>query len=336
MNDPVGEAKAGIEIGLAMLAEEKLLEAHEYFAIAGRAAEKTGGRAVLEQVRSATFESIALFIYGNYTAALQFAELFYRTAEENGIRQYQLFLSFLTGRIYFELGFYETAELKFSAGRALAQTYDMPDAVRVLSSWHARAVLYGGEADSCAELLEKLDESPEVLFFRAEAYAELGQRDKALEMSERALVYQERERKILPGEYFPWDNGFESVENRAFRRQKGNEVLFRLIRALRSYLRARTVEGYETAVNELYSLTRNDRLSEYDPYNCIYFFYYSEILPRDRDHTRDDRLTVLSKAVKYMQERMSRIEGTADKVAYMNRNIWNARLYRESKANNLV
>lgn len=329
-----GEAAAAIELGLVMLLEEKLLDAREYFYIARHAAERAGER--YAQVRSFACEALAEFIYGDYSRSLQASRSGYALSEQAGLRQYQLYLTLLIGRALFELGLYAEASDRFLSGTATAEGSALTASLPVFEAWHARTLLYRGDAAGCLEALDGTVPTRESLFFTVEALYELGRDRDAVEAADRALSIEIDERSFLPGEYIPWESGFASIENRVFRKRDTSCVLVRLIRALRSYMLGKDPETYQEAISELHSLTRAERLSEFDPYNPIYYFFYADILPRQRDLSIDDRLTVLSKAVKYMQERMSRIDDTLDKARYLTKNIWNTRLYAESKENNLV
>lgn len=332
--DNAGEAAAAIELGLVMLLEEKMLDAREYFYIARHAAEQAGRR--YDQVRSFTCEALAEFIYGDYSRSLQASLSGYALSEQAGLRQYQLYLTLLIGRTLFELGLYEEASERFLSGAATAEDAALTASLPVFEAWYARTLLYRGNAAGCLEALEGTVPTRESVFFTAEALFELGRNRESVEAAERALAIEIDERSFLPGEFVSWESGYASIENRVFRKRDTGSVLVRLIRALRSYILGKQPETYQEAISELHSLTRTERLSEFDPYNPIYYFFYAEILPRQRDHSIDDRLTVLGKAAKYMQERMSRIEDSIDKVRYLTKNVWNGRLYTESKENNLV
>ena len=91
-------------------------------------------------------------------------------------------------------------------------------------------------------------------------------------------------------------------------------------------------------ISEMHRLTREERLPAIDPYYHLYNYLYSAILPDDRDRNRmfEDRLTILGKAVKRMQERLTRNDSYEDKISYQRHNFWNKMLFEDARAHNLL
>ena len=107
------------------------------------------------------------------------------------------------------------------------------------------------------------------------------------------------------------------------------------ILALRGFVLAesgRTEEG----VQELHRLTREIKLSEIDPYNRLYYYLYSMILPESGDLNIEDRNTVLGRAVRDIQQRTSRLDDYAHKTDFLRLNYWNSRLMSRAQSSNLV
>ena len=73
-----------------------------------------------------------------------------------------------------------------------------------------------------------------------------------------------------------------------------------------------------------------------DPYNRLYYFLYSLILPESGPADTEDRLTILGKSVRFMQERSSRIDRYSDKTAFLEKNYWNRQLIEQARLHNLL
>ena len=112
----------------------------------------------------------------------------------------------------------------------------------------------------------------------------------------------------------------------------GHSELARIISAYRAWALAQTGRGDE-AVPIFYGLTRGDEGVHIDPYTGWYNYLYSSVLPTERSA---DRVTVLGKSVKLVQERTSRIDDYRDKMRFLNDNAWNRRLMETARRHNLV
>jgi hypothetical protein len=132
-----------------------------------------------------------------------------------------------------------------------------------------------------------------------------------------------------------WDNGFASVEDLVIADNQGSTELRRLIRSYYAWSLAH-LDRQEEAVPIFYALTRGSEGGSIDPYAGLYNYLYSSVLPNERSGDRDDRITVLGKSVKLIQERTSRIDEYRDKMRFLKRNGWNQQLMREARKHNLV
>jgi len=83
-------------------------------------------------------------------------------------------------------------------------------------------------------------------------------------------------------------------------------------------------------------LSREDRLSEHDPNNYHYYYLHSRVVPHGEGELLVDRLTVLSKALKHVQERATRIDDVKKRQSFLRRNRWNARLIEDAKSLKLM
>lgn len=331
LDDQSGLARANLDFGLVLLAQEDLLGAREYFTIGARAAANAGD--VFESVRAAQLMLVSNYVHGNLSRALEQAEALDEQAATAGMREVQLFVEHARGRIQFELGRYEEAADTFARGRSRARLYAMSRPGAVMERWLARALIHDGRVRRGTAILNDQRVHAESLFFLAEGLLRRGEHAEAIAALTQGLEFGGSE--AFSPESTPWSTGFAALEDRAIGVVAGSRVLEHQMIALRGFVLAesgRVADGIE----EMHRLTRELRLSEIDPYNRIYFYLYSRILPESGELNVEDGTTVLGKAVRFIQQRTSRMDDYAHKTDFLRRNYWNARLMEHAQAHNLV
>lgn len=331
LDDNAGLARANLDFGMLLLAREDVLGAREYFLMASKMAGQCSD--VFEQIRAQILTLTCTFVHGNFSRVLVQAEQLATDSSAAGMRNVDLFSQFVRGRIAFELGRYEEAESIFSGGRSSARFYGFKLPGELFHRWASRSLIYDGRARRGVEILADGPACSESEFFLAEGWLRLADHGKALDALDRARDLG----AARPGvaEAVPWSTGFAALEDRAIGVGDDTGVLNRQILALRAYLLAESGREAE-GVDEMYRATREMRISEVDPFNRIYFYLYSTILPESGELNLEDRGTVLGKAVRYIQERTSRIDEYAHKTDFMRQNFWNAKLMSYAQIHNLV
>jgi len=323
------EREATLELGAVLLAEARLSEAQEYFNLAGSPQTPDPG-----ELRLAALKASALFIQGNLSRAQAEARSGLANAHALKRREWELFLSFLTARLLFELGSYAEAVEGFQAALALEALYPEPAANRVLYAWLARAFAYAGSPELGLRILGGLKQSWEGCLFQAEACFLSRELGKALEYCGQALSLTSSQ-EAYSGERTLWNDGFSDVEGRCLVLAKDGALALRLVQSLQAYLWG--LEGsVERATEQLHAITRSGRIPEVDPYQSLYHYWYASILPDIRQEALDDRLTVLNKALQLLQQRASRIEDSTLRWHYLNNNRWNAGLFAEARRRKLI
>ncbi|MBN1837157.1 MAG: hypothetical protein JW820_14975 [Spirochaetales bacterium] len=330
-DDSAGERAATADLGGVLLAEGKFEEALEYFAIA----EQSPTRSLqVEDVSCKALQGVALLLLGNLSRAQSEVDRGLARARFLKSREWQLFLEFLRSRLLFEFGFYPEAIEGFQHALATEALYDFPAARQVLYGWLGRCHAYLGSTDTALGVLEQGEESWERHLFLAEARMFREEYLRALDHCDRALA-RNKVLDAFPGVRPGWADGFWDVECRCLVLLRENSMSRRLIQSLQAYLWSLEGSG-ERGIEQLYSITRGERLPDADPYQSLYNFYYAASLPDVRKDELDDSLTVLNRALKLLQQRASRIEDSTLRWRYLNNNYWNARLFAEAKRRKLL
>jgi hypothetical protein len=276
-----------------------------------------------------------MFIDGRYTQSLAAIEQGIGRARALYRREIELFLLFLQARIQFQLGAYEECSLSLQSCLCLATLYPMEGSLHVLRAWLGRTLLHQGEIRSGTRLLESLSEqSREVLLFQAEGALFSGSLENASLFIERGLARPTSFRFPSP-EGITWHDGFCSIEGRCFRMSRGDAHLRRTLSGLRAYLQG--LRGFaREGIAELHQLTRGEKAMDEDPLVSWFNFLYQRILPETGADEMDDKLTVLSKSLKSLQARSSRIDAPSERSSYLWRNRWNRMIMEDARERKLL
>lgn len=327
-----GERRAYHLLGLTLLAEGRTSEAIEYFSLSERLSLKAGDG--LGALRSEAFLAVCFFLEGRLTQSLQKAEHAEEAARACGQREQEIFLGFLRVKCLFQLGLYQECCTLLQACLSGATLYSADQAAAVLTAWLARSMLYKGDTACATRTLAALEKGREVLFFLAEAELFSGNLENASLCAERALTAASSS-FFPPPEGVSWRDGFASVEGRCFRLIREDAFLRRGVRALAGCLLG--MRGFtREAVRELHRLTRGEDSTGSDPHAFLHGYFYSLVLPEYASEEGDDKTTILSKSLKALQERASRIEAPAQKSAFLTSNYWNKRIMEDARQRKLI
>jgi tetratricopeptide (TPR) repeat protein len=319
-------------LGLAMLGCGKTREAIEYLDLSERLCVEAGDS--LGALRSTALLGVCQFLEGRLTQCLQTAERGEEAARSMGQREQELFLRFLRARGLFQLGLYGECSLSLQACLCAATLYSAGQAQAVMSAWLGRSILYQGDVACAVKYLEKLDQTREVLFFLAEGALFSENLENASLYGERSLAAKETA-VFPPPEGVSWRDGFCSMEGRCFRLGREDAFLKRNTRALIGCLLG--MRGFSReAIRDLRSLSRGEGSAENDPNAYLNAYLYSLVLPEYASEDEDDKVTILSKSLKGLQERVSRIESPGHKNAFLGLNYWNHRIMDEARLRKLM
>jgi len=324
------EARAYTELGCTMLASGKLKDSIEYFTLSERILSNSS----FDRLKCLGFTGIAYFLYGNLTNALIAVQESNELANELGQREWQLFLLFFEGRILFHLGDYTSAAVIFQRCLTLADLYSFLDAPNVLYSWLARSHIYLGQIADGVRILEGMEAKLESSLFMSEAFYFQKKYNEALSCL--AALTPARDRVFpYPGERIFWRDGFVSIEGRCLFLERDETLLERLSHSFKAYLLA-ILGDRDEASNELLAATRLTKLNDLDFFNSLYLYFYSQTLPEYGEEEAVDRLTVLNKALRFLQERAGRIESVEQRSMFLSKNTWNKILMDEAKMRRLL
>lgn len=325
---------ANVEIGVSMMSLGKTGEAAEYFSLASELLR--GGTRPVHRGNALVLEAAAEFLMGGLDSSLSLLSAAGEIFSTAGLRNLELFTLFFTGRVLFRLGMYQEAAVRFGRALSVIELYGLQEARKTVSAWLARCDIYLFKTKNAERLLESLERDHETGLFLAEARYMAGDADGGRAILEEILSKSDGDEvRLTPGDGVDWKTGFSSLEDRTLSSPERGSVLSHVVRGFRSYLLGRTGRGDEAYV-ELMQLTRDDKLGESDPNNMLYFYFASEVLTDNIEDEEINRLTLLSKALKYLQATASRIADPKLKQAYLWRNYWNARLMREGREKKLV
>ncbi len=325
---------ANMEVGLSMLSLGKTGEAAEYFTMAaelGRDAQRP-----LCRGRALILEAEAEFFMGGLDTALKLLDEAAGILSDAGFRNLELFARFFQGRIFFRLGMYRKAAELFCRGLSHIDLYGIHEARKTVYAWLARSEIFLLNTARAIKTLNALDRDYETgLFFAEACYMDNRPEEGVRVLEECIKVPAVEDFCPAPGEVIRWKNGFSNLEDRVLSSPARGSVLSHLVRGFNSYLLGRT-GGRAEAYIELMQLTRRDKLGELDPNNMLYYFFAADLLTSDEEDEEINRLTLLSKALKYLQGTASRIGDPKLKQAYMWQNYWNAKLMEEGREHKLV
>jgi tetratricopeptide (TPR) repeat protein len=331
--DGHGERACYLWLGATMLAEGRIGEAVEYLGLSQRLCHEAGDDP--GTLWTMAYLADSFFIDGRTTQAMRALDQGLDKARTLYRREVELFLLFLRARTLFQTGAYEACGLCLQSCLCLASLYSIDDALPVLRAWLGRTLLHQGDLASGTRLLESLSrQTREVLFFQAEGALFAGGLENASLYVERALALP-AEARFPPPEGIPWWNGFAGIEGRCFRLSRNDAHLHRILTGLRAYLLG--LRGFRAeAIRELHQLTRGPKAVEEDPNFHWLHYLYSQVLPETGSEEVDDKVTVLSKSLKGLQERSSRIEAPAERSAFLWQNRWNRMIMEEARARKLL
>lgn len=314
--DPAGESSANRALGLYFAGQQEINDAIEYFNNATIIAEQNF--LGFERALGYYYEAMAWFLFGNFSRCLRLLA----KAEEQAIATFRLDWAiqaqFMASRVEFELGRDARAIERCSQAICLCRLAEDPLATSRLEIWLARYLCRSGGLERAAQILSAKANDREALAFGAELARAQGDYPRAMDLIEAAMAMETGAKRFHFDKPF-FNNGFELAEDLVIGRQSGETAFRSYLRWLRSEILS-DLKRPTDALRQLFELTRESVLSDFDPHLHAYYYSYFKTNPdqlRPGQDYQTDKATILSKAFKYLQLRASRIDTAEDKHAYM-------------------
>ena len=149
-------------------------------------------------------------------------------------------------------------------------------------------------------------------------------------------VGQYQQQPVWSDNSISWDSGFNFLEDRCFEGLGNIRISLRLLDAYISLLKFKNNMDIESAVKSINHVTRDSGYLEFDPNNAMYFYFYYLMTEADNEEDSVDKDTLLGRAFKCMQERVSKIDDAVIQSKYMQNSYWNSKIYAEAKENKLI
>ncbi|MGD9938467.1 MAG: tetratricopeptide repeat protein [Clostridia bacterium] len=337
---PKLEARAHRMMGLTALASERYADASDYLSNAQELAETAGDH--YERMMSAYAKAITEFMTGSLVRSTS-------AADQAAVSAGYLFrmdglgaIESLRGRIDLELGDYDKAAERYSRLEALGTKYSLPGVPARARIWQGRALAYAGDFSSAERILEPEAADTEARIFLGEMAILRGRPRDARTWLDRpvrqAFPDEEptpvRQRPFRPSDRFEWSSPFAEIEGRCIDFASGDTPLADLELALTLF--ATGLDERDAGCAEsLHNLTRSRRAAKANPgmgTYCFFCYLLEERLP----DPPVDKVTVLSRAFKVLQQRAGRIENRIQREQYMEKNVWNRRLLEAARTHKFI
>ncbi|MDR2802868.1 MAG: hypothetical protein LBB22_01095 [Treponema sp.] len=308
------------------LSKNDLNSAIDYLSFAIEASERGGNNVELAIV--AYYAAGCHFIFGNISKALRLAKQSAHTANISGMEEWAMRAKFLSGRFYFEAGYYAEAVDIFNDmyERCCGEPYSSQS--QTISAWIYRTELYlNNEKPADREFI-----FGDGLLFEIEAACFSGDYKKTIELSEQ-LLSSLKDDSFLFLEQPDWSSGFAQCELLQISKK---EFWIRMINVWQAMaISMLDSTGSQKALALMQKVIRDKQLGESDPNISFYFFANYKIL-RQANSTEVDRNTAISIAFKRLQRRSSRIDEIEMRRNFLLKQHWNKALFITAKEHKLI
>ena len=331
-SDHSGETRANIALALILLSQRKMQAAVDYFEIAQRIGDQLEDK--ISGLLSGRFMILASYLFGNLSMALRLLDLQISFVEEERNRESQIFLLFLKGRIFFELGRYAESFKVLKEARRQGKAYNMRNQVQVITAWMGRALCFGHSEKLALQILEKQPDSLETAYFKAEACYMGGNAGKGAEILNEAMGRYDRSREFIH-EMNCWEDGFRLIEGHLSDNSFYEDVLYDQALGFYYYLLGKSGRRQD-ALEGLKPLCRMDAAYNQQPFGYYFFFYAQDLMQDDEDQHDEGYLILLSHSFKLLQTRAGRFDNQQMKHSFFRKNYWNNEIVKKAQEMNFI
>ena len=329
-SDHSGETRSNIGLALILLSQRKMQAGIDYFEIASRIGEQLEDK--ISGLYSGRFMVLASYLFGNLSMALRLLDAQLPLVIQERNRETQIFLYFLKGRIFFELGRYSEAFKELKRALQLGKRYSMRQQIRVISAWMGRALCFGHSEKIALDMLEKQPDSLETAYFKAEAYYMGGDPARGASLLEGALDKYDTSREFIH-EMNCWEDGFRLIEGHLSDNSLYEDVLLDQARGFFFFLLGKCGRKQE-ALEGLKPLCRMDTAYNQQPFG-YYFFFYAQDLMQEEEMKDENFMILLSHSFKLLQTRAGRFDNQQMKHSFFRKNYWNNEIVKKAQELNL-
>jgi hypothetical protein len=196
-------------------------------------------------------------------------------------------------------------------------------------------MMYQGYIEASLQLLEHLSETPEHLFFTAEAHLLNRDFESAFAALDTAMEGVGEEDTFIRPIALLYRDGFEPFENVVLKNPENYDVLHQLIRSMRGFVLFRLGREVE-ADGEFQKIFDAEKKVKIDPYRHLYYFFRTLAHENGGESGELTKATFLSKSFQNLQKIAGRITEPSDRRSFLTQNYWNSKLFSMSKEHKLV
>ena len=331
-SDHSGETRANIGLALILLSQRKIQPGMDYFEIATRIGEQLEDK--ISGLYSGRFMVLASYLFGNLSMALRLLEAQLPLVKEERNRETEIFLLFLKGRIFFELGRYSESFKVLKVALQLGKAYNLRPQIRVITAWMGRSLCFGHSEKVALDMLDKQPASLETAYFKAEAHYLGGDPARGVQILEEALGEYDKSREFIH-EMNCWEDGFRLIEGHLSDNSFYEDVLLDQTRGFYFYLLGKTGRKLE-ALEGLKPLCRMDTAYNQQPFGYYFFYYAQDLMQGDEEAKDENYMILLSHSFKLLQTRAGRFDNQQMKHSYFRKNYWNNEIVKKAQEMNFI
>lgn len=336
-----GEYKAFSYLAFLNLAENKISDALMYFSYALDNAEYTRDTSFICE---ALFNiSIAYFLQNNLTQSITFLDKLSNSINEYFEQDWKIPCLFLQGRIYLQIGEFKKAEEVLNIAADFASMY-FTYLESVCRVWAARAMVYNGQRKKAQHIfLDNIDCTEDSILFLLESIVIF--KFTHGDFEDFALDYEgvyNNAKQVFLIDFKNINSGFNIAEDLIWSRLYSMPVGKKMFNALYNYYKYKTHylksdyrDKCKINLLELESFAI-EALYHNDSFSSIYLYLCYDIYLNTYGETSSQTTAYLSKAFKAMQKNVLNISENDIRDKFMQKNFWNAKLFKVAQASKLI
>lgn len=278
--------------------------------------------------------SVMHFLNGNLHSALCALDAASKIAEDGYVRDYEIPLLFMRGRMLFELGDYRKAEACFASAEKIASGLALSGTACLSRVWVGRCIVHQGRYQAGTLLMAECSSTcADALIYLLEAAILSGDEIDLAAFPEKFPVLSVPQDSVLPAV----SGSFSLAEDLCFGASPESAVGERMYRAFRHTVTCQSDTGPagSAALQSLSSVAQTAQ-DEKDPYAALYYYLCYEAGSKIPGVPRKETELFLSRSFKALQIRAKEISDNNLREQFMQQPVWNARLYRAARTHMLI